>query len=159
MSKPTLEQLKYYVDADLKLIYDGIGGRIVTLETVRTRKECLYISTENGTYEIGKFKPLLRPMSDLTRKLTIEGEEKIPIVCLAEIAFPDKTWHLENNYAISFTTGKRDFIFIKGEFISKGYNYNSIQLFQWLFKHKFDVFGLIESGAAIDVNTLTENIY
>lgn len=34
-----------------------------------------------------------------------------------------------------------------------------LSLFQWLFKHKFDVFNLIPQNLAIDVNTLTTNPY
>ena len=60
-------------------------------------------------------KPILRPLSDLTKPVLPDG--KIPLVELAKIQ-------------------------------------NQLQLFQKLYEWHFDIFGLIEKGEAIDINTL-----
>lgn len=114
-------------------------------------------------------KPILRPM-DLTKPITIDGKEIIPIVELAKIAFEGiefENWlqgdraiskEIEKSKRIRFWYLKKDQSF-QTTLCGKQHVTNQIVLFQWLFKHKFDVFGLIEKGLAIDVNTLETNPY
>lgn len=112
-----------------------------------------------------KVKPILRPM-DLTKPIIVEGKEIIPIVELAKIAFPnEKTWTIESEEEGIISCMDFDFGYRGNSFKSSGYMYKPVHvpsqliLFQWLLKHKFDVFGLIEKGLAIDANTLTTNPY
>ena len=93
-----------------------------------------------------KFTPILRPLSDLTKEIEHKGEKFVPIVKL-----------LENS---SFDTSKMSEEEIM--YFVNGYSYiDLIALYdlplylQW----HFDLFGGIESGEAIDVNTLDINPY
>lgn len=85
----------------------------------------------NDYVEINEFKPILRPLSDLTKEIKINGETFVPIDALG--------WNSYEN------------IIKKGICDSVGYQY-MIKLFEW----HFDVFGLIEQNLAIDINTLNK---
>jgi hypothetical protein len=84
---------------------------------------------------IGECKLLMRPLSDLTKPCLEDG--KIPCEELAV--------HL-------FDVDMQDYIINK---TTKG-NVNGLPFWvsQKLFEWKFDMFGLIEKGIAIDINTL-----
>lgn len=108
--------------------------------------------------------PILRPM-DLTKAIQVEGTEVIPIVELAKIAFPDEDWEQGEIKPYTAISSLGTFRYEYGEFIKENHDWErlitggQLALFQWLFKHKFDVFNLIERGLAIDVNTLELNPY
>lgn len=95
--------------------------------------------------------PILRPLSDIT------AEE-----CQKYLSFyNDKNKYLSHDGAMMRVLYKDDTGFI-GDFeddeeVSTEYNPNG-RLFWMLSKH-FDVFGLIESGQAIDATTLNPNPY
>lgn len=79
------------------------------------------------------WKPILRPLSDLTKEIEHNGKTFVPIEELE---------------------GYHDFSVMNFEWIGKNplrYPYSIIQkLFEW----RFDVFGLIDAGLAIDINTI-----
>lgn len=80
------------------------------------------------------FKPILRPLSDLTKEIEVNGEKFVPIDKINEY---DET---AMSYSLSFyidCTLRLPYYVIK-------------YLFEW----HFDVFGLIEKELAIDFNTL-----
>lgn len=86
--------------------------------------------------------PILRPLSDLTKEIEHNGE----IICPCEILFTD---YSQNDGA---TCGDQAELLID-------LNLDMIlSYFEWqkLFEWHFDVFGLIEKGLAIDINTLTK---
>ena len=73
----------------------------------------------------------LRPLSDLTKEIEVNREKFVPINRMELYGYYDKSCLNPNNV--------------------KSISYNMIQfLFEW----HFDVFGLIEKGLAIDINTL-----
>lgn len=105
--------------------------------------------TDNGM----RFKPILHPLSDLTKEIEHNGEKFIPITKLNEL-FGYKEirmvhyinsglgWQLDPSHSPSA--------------ISFGNMINPIlKLVEW----HFDIAELIEKGEAIDVNTLPENPY
>lgn len=75
-------------------------------------------------------RPILRPMSDLTKEITHRGEKFVPILALDKL----------NCFPISDT--------------DKALRYYD-KLNEWMFDYR----GLISAGLAIDVNTLPENPY
>lgn len=80
--------------------------------------------------------PIFRPLSDLTKEIEVNRECFIPSKELSTNKFDaGYTW---NYYAINANNVK----LLNYEIIEK--------LFEW----HFDVFGLIEKGLAIDINTL-----
>ena len=81
-------------------------------------------------------KPILRPLSDLTTNIVVNGEMFIP------------SDRIINKFDGSFDP-----------FTASNYRYfdgRDLTLHTWLalFEWHFDVFGLIEKGLAIDINTL-----
>ena len=85
--------------------------------------------------------PILRPLSDLTKE--IDG-----VVHFVELAkmFDGSMHSFSFSYGDCFLKPKNGSIKI-----------SDIHLFGYLFQHNFDVYGLIERGLAIDVNTI-ENV-
>ena len=83
----------------------------------------------------GTGKPILRPLSDLTKEIEVDGEKFVPAI--------------ELNWS-NITT----------DILSKSINltnkFNNLFAFDYkkLLEWHFDVFGLIEKGLAIDINTL-----
>lgn len=92
-----------------------------------------------------EFKPRLRPLSDLTREITHNGETFVP----ADILFPKEEYKtkFERDCAIESLRLQNAIQHSCSFFI----------VVQTLFKWHFDVFGLIESGEAIDINTLSKH--
>lgn len=90
-------------------------------------------SQENGqiTYSsLSGCRPILRPMSDLTKEITHEGERFVPTLALDKL----------NCFPVSDT--------------EKALRYYD-KLNEWMFDYR----NLIYAGLAIDVNTLPENPY
>lgn len=81
-----------------------------------------------------EIKPILRPLSDLTKEVEVNGKKFVPIEGIKE--------------------SQRHLFFREDiENPLEGLQYSEIQkLFEW----HFDVFGLTEAGLAIDINTLSE---
>lgn len=105
------------------------------------------------------FKPILRPLSDLTKEIEYNGEIFIPIYKLFEIEYKGTT-HFENVRKMYFEEvgrfitcshfGTAATTYINVLNLEKN-NYWKIQkLHEW----HFDVYALINNGLAVDVNTL-----
>jgi len=119
--------------------------------------------------ELTKLKIVLRPLSDLYKTITHNGEDFAPIVELAKIhgRNPKVKWWLNavndaeclnfifgyNAEANSFYCGLNDVD------ASHCLVWNQYQLFDKLNEWKIDYRGLIERGFAIDVNKLDINPY
>ena len=79
-------------------------------------------------------KPILRPLSDLTKEIEVDGERFIPL-----------------KYIFGEDFNPNDEFWINLDVLCIAYR--EIQL---LFEWHFDVFGLINQGLAIDINTLSK---
>lgn len=118
-----LKDICGYVPYGLKYLYEGntIGDvRIQDYKTTIDSLLCLNFI----------IKPILRPMSDLTKEITHEGERFVPLLALDKL----------NCFPISNT--------------DKALRYYD-KLNEWMFDYR----NLISAGLAIDVNTLPENPY
>jgi len=104
--------------------------------------------TENRIYEMGLISlrgvlkgtgiPILRPLSDLTKEIAVNGKTFVP----KEL--------LEARYYTLDLYKQCDRIIEDSRWI----NQCDYLLIQHLLEWHFDVFGLIEKGLAIDINTL-----
>lgn len=107
----------------------------------------VYIMTignlKNHLEEIVNIKPILRPLSDLTKQMEIDGLKTIPTFELERI-YP------EFGFAVR-EIATTDVDILKIEITSIPYKIME-QLFEW----HFDVFGLIDAGLAIDINTINK---
>lgn len=150
-----------------------------TMQTLCYDDDCItfantpdfYLDNDNES----DFKPILRPMSDLVKEIEQHGRKFIPIIELHDVKFNTcltsndclgstshdsygKVYACETSiskieYAEHFQEFKCSAMGLDGDEHFAGVNY---QLFQKLFEWHFDVFGLINTGLAIDINTIKE---
>ena len=120
-------------DADL----DGLVGDYITDNSCGERTQ---VNIEN-------FKPILRPLSDLTKEIEHNGERFVPIVHLLKPMFT--IIEVENVKLM----GKM-FVYEGMPLFSTDGMVFRYEKFQKLFEWHFDVFGLIEDNLAIDINEL-----
>lgn len=119
------------------------------------------VESEKGFDEI---KPILRPLSDLTKEIEVNGERFVPIEVLLKLN--NKTWFdkhdSKSKYSLILSESNygRSKAFVKYHapieinIIHDFILHESFTLVQKLHEWHFDVFGLIDSGLAIDINTL-----
>ncbi|QGN24631.1 hypothetical protein GJV56_18940 [Elizabethkingia anophelis] len=123
--------------------------------------ESLHITYNGGNTgkSISEFKPLLRPMSDLTKEITHNGEKFIPIARLLRIKFPDEP--LIGRYSI-IKISKSGYPRAYFEFMAtkeiRIYPFELFDVPHWIIKKlqewHFDTEKLMERGLAININTL-----
>lgn len=151
-------ELKYvvpYLPYELNMIFENKGGRIIILSGITDQGEHgITITSGHGSmwlHECG-FKPILRPLSDLTKEIEING-----------IRFEPAYWFEicdDENDSLEFDFGNIKLIKqIKG--IAQNECHHDLQFLPYFvinkfFEWHFDVFGLIEKGLAIDINTLNK---
>lgn len=88
-----------------------------------------------GFIELEEIKPILRPLSDLTKEIEVNGEKFVPHIKLG---------------------GRPNLKDYDIEYLSKNIDNISYGLVSKLIEWHFDVFGLIDKGLAIDINTLNK---
>lgn len=124
------------------LNYKGEYGGISTL---RKLEYCRSYNKENDCftdefgvdgYLIQYIKPVLRPISDLTKEIEVNGEIFDMANWLMKYGHNSALYHLSKPY---------------------GYEKVTYEVMEKLFEWHFDVFGLIEKGLAIDINTLDKD--
>jgi hypothetical protein len=120
--KLELKHLAAYLPYGLKVKHEGNITMLMTCE----RKKGDFLAIESVIDGYGK--PILRPLSDLTKEITHNGQTFVP-KSVIDMAFPAERMGLN-----PATWSHR--------VITK--------LIEW----HFDVFGLIEKGLAIDINSL-----
>lgn len=111
---------------------------------------------EDDVY-LSEMKPILRPLSDLTKEIDVNGEKFVPIVELS--GYKDIKGELFKGYE-----HKRFYVKLRPESINEWLCHtipsdtNSMDYFtiQKLYEWHFDIHGLIEYGLAIDINTLNK---
>jgi len=120
-------KMNIFGDNQTEVVIEGLStiGE-VELSGIRT--------TVNEFFDISEIKPILRPLSDLTKEIEVNGGKFVPI---------------EYN---AFKHSKEDIIEFQNKFIHyKAMKFGIIERFlEW----HFDIYGLIENGLAIDINTL-----
>jgi hypothetical protein len=105
----------------------------------------LYQENEGFDLDFESFELILRPKTDLVKEIEINGKKFVPAFVLWPVSIKEEEdfeiygkipdyW--KNNLNLEF---ENDLIYRE---------------MKYLFKWHFDVFGLIEKGLAIDINTL-----
>lgn len=129
----------------------------------------------NSILELSEIKPILRPMSDLTKEIIHRGEKFVPMVKLASILRPGFQWKLnekgtgcvdaESPRHTFWFDGNSFFTFVFIPPYSKQLERVVIEPcdqiigFDKLAEWKLDYRGLIPGGLALDLNTLDRNPY
>lgn len=151
--KLELKHLAPYLPFELKL-YQPVKGNTYKNGGYYRKRKMTVNNVINTISRQERIKPILRPISDLLD----ESKEYFKIIKRKSLwmdcqnssysDFEIQCHELINNTGcISISVNfKRD-----DENISLGFVYND---YQWLLENHFDIFGLIEKGLAIDINTI-----
>jgi len=107
-----------------------------------------YLADSKRKYEIGildvicfKAKPILHPLSDLTKKIDFKNKKITPLTELLRLSNFDVSKMIFENQ-LEFLDTFTNILFLSFE--------DGQRLMEW----HFDIYGLIEKGLAIDINTL-----
>ena len=110
-------------------------------ETFNEKNEWILGKFNYYLFSVGSDIPILRPLSDLTKEIEVDGERFVPL----------KKFYREARLLL-----EKEIRITPGEIISE---YLSFEIIEKLLSWHFDLFGLIESNQAIDINTIkTEGI-
>ena len=174
MNKLELKHLAPYLPYKLNVvIYEGwpaeciktlMGISFVKILTIR-------VNHYNTTTQARRFKLILRPLSDSTKEIEVNGKKFVPMVELSKIIHNNTklvTYSVMDNlgyygilcdWGINFETNliyyqeiKSWYVKVNGKVCTQ---YDTYNLFQKLFEWHFDVFNLIPEGLAVDVNTIS----
>ena len=110
----------------------------------------------DGRWEI--IKPILRPLSDLTKEIEVNREKFIPIDVIGE----DVEFNLCNNdYVSDWDEKGGNFLNYIDEFIQRVYNNHHLDFMPFGFIQKlqewhFDIYGLIENDLAISIHDVAQ---
>lgn len=137
METLTIKELAAYLPYFLKGIFIDKIDVVTSMDN-----EHDLISGVNSTVEIKNFKPILRPLSDLTKMIEVNGEDFVPY---EHSTFVEAM--IANEYLEYLCEAKASLA------EDRLLPYSIVQL---LFEWHFDVFGLIEKGLAKDLNTIKE---
>jgi hypothetical protein len=141
-----VKHLSPYLHYNLKFVFSNIQNPTLSYHLVSVGKiQCghtLNLKENTEIYYVQKkyIKPILRPLSDLTKEIEVNGEKFVPF-----------KWFNFINSDIDFET---QIIALSNDirWLNSTYYVIIEKLFEW----HFDVFGLIEKGLAIDINTLKQ---
>jgi len=156
MERIELKQIVGYLPYGLKVLhtdFEPMAGKFTSEAEVETMSnEC--ITFKNSFYAPSDYyfgdleieiKPILRPLSDLTKEIEVNGEKMFPIeyLCIQSV--------LNNFHSTDYTWALIEKIKT---------NIDLVNLPNWLFESlyewHFDIHGLIGKGMAIDINTLKD---
>jgi hypothetical protein len=148
--KLELKHLADYLPYRLKLLDEKaeINDNIFTLESITIHET---VSDNDGNCDIlfTEIKPILRPLSDLTKEIEVNGEKFVLLSSLEETFRPST-----RDLSIFLFNGKIC-IDIETENYSQTIDlFDGFLIIQKLLEWHFDIYGLIENGLAIDINTI-----
>lgn len=131
--KIELKHLAGYLPYGVKVKWNNTSYEMISLRLNERCQLVDYYTEEVYGVKLEHIKPILRPLSDLTKEIEVNGEKFVPIEII------DK----RNNLSVLETTKDTDLIDCLPYWVI---NY----FLEW----HFDIYGLIENGLAIDINTL-----
>jgi hypothetical protein len=141
--KLELKHLAPYLPYELKAII-----RLREDSSLPINDECIVtVSCFEVAYldsEYDEFKPILKPLSDLTKEIEVDGKKFIPIMVLELDSHTLSVNEYSNHLEIRGVESN------EWSYAIDVYTEIMCKLFEW----HFDVFGSIEKGLAIDINTL-----
>lgn len=156
-----IKHLSAYLPYELQ-VKTTVWQRNISEHITSVEMLCTYLIDNKDDYT--EFLPILRPIEDLVKEIEIDGLKFIPIMVL----FGGENYR-EYDFTIDIVEkpfmGKKIEISVKdlgSPCITFGLknplnNILNYENWQLLLKWHFDVFGLIEKGLAIDINTLSAN--
>jgi len=129
MKKLELKHLAPYLPYGLK----GMSkNETVFLLSTYQNMGCFIENRTIDTFLNDGYKPILRPLSDLTKEIKHNGEKFVPYI------------------KANWSKRECDMYILGQKNINQAPYWFTEKLLEW----HFDIFGLIEAGLAIDINTL-----
>jgi len=92
--------------------------------------------------------PILRPLSDLTKEIEVNGEKFVPLNYLQDKVFMCEVSEFEITKSLDFEVKCEELFYISF--------YDMKQMIEKLYEWHFDIHGLIENNLAIDINTINQ---
>ena len=129
----TLEQWCAYLPYGLKVIHARKKGNIQSTSELTPSDFTWLINQEY-------VRPILRPLTDLTKEIEVDGEKFVPI-----------EWIEDKHYTLDLH--KQCERLLEDE---RWINQCDYMLVKYLMEWHFDIHNLIEQGLAIDYNTLNK---
>jgi len=149
--KLELKHLAPYLPYGLKVKKRSIIYNVAYLSTklvaVISPKGYGEVEKISWDYASDIIKPILRPLSDLTKEIEHNGEKVVPIEQLdygSCIAYDSHV--MEDSFIQVYDDDENTIALIETDMMP----YNHYAIIQQLFEWHFDVFGLIEAGLAIE---------
>ena len=129
-------KLNYFVDFEDSdvAVYEMIG--------MFTDSGEIYLDGYETNLDSKNCKPILRPLSDLSKEIEVNGEKFKPSFVLS------RDYKNAQEFIHLIITEKEE------DYYKDILSHMPLCIAQKLFEYHFDVFGLIEKGLAIDINTL-----
>ena len=168
MKKLELKHFAPYLQYKPSVLIDGLYTREV-IGFVGLYEGLVQIERKGqdfGDYiDVRRCKLVLRPLSDLTNEIEVNGEKFVPIRNLKTGGTNiEKTYTIEDWNGVSYVccdNESHELRFSAQSGFDRRYNGESRQiyaydLFQKLLEWHFDIFGLIEASLAVDYNSLTK---
>jgi hypothetical protein len=157
--KLELKHLSPYLPYGLKCRSDMPGNTIFEMRILSNNNA--YEDDRSCRWGIGTFKPLLTPLSELTNSQWIDVIIAGDIVLEREQTYDmDFEWDKENDLLIIGIPhdGGREHIKFSKHFMAFGGSLwiNQLAAFNKLYELHADVYGLIESGCALNKNSLNK---
>lgn len=142
-----LEHLAGYLPYGLKLTRNGFTGTLTSIilprEDVKRLRFTISCSQWYEDFEgTNPYKPILRPLSDMTKEIEVNGEKFIPLHKILEEYCFDLS-KMDNDYILSF----------EDSLINVDMSYTTAQL---LLSWHFDIKNLIDKDLAVNINTLNK---
>lgn len=157
MEKLELKQLAPYLPYGLKCVicfpYEDVETAIQYNQLANLIGANSYAGLFDNQFDdqcMDGFKPILRPLSDLTKEIEVDGKKFIPIERMI-IQFSSEYKYCDNGMIKTFQSLDDTILLFINNKIAPECHYGIARV---LFKWHFDVFGLIEKGLAIDINTI-----
>lgn len=156
IEKLTIEHLVPYLSYGLKMRFQDTTGREITLTGITYTGYGVAITGGHGSMWLNncRFKPLLRPLSHLTKEITHGEDTFIMMDRLFEIEWPSKPKGNSPYYyndAPNFINIHHHNPAANTKILKNQMLNNPYWMIQELFKYHFDVFGLLASGLALPI--------
>jgi len=154
-SELKLEHISAYLPYDLKFLYHG---NIYKMRWINRFGDIDYDSKNDFidpfppnifNKELDLVKLMFRPLSDLTKEIEVNGDRFVPLEKLTEI-FGGRPISFDGT--CFYTKIQENMVRKKKDVVPL--HFSQLDAFNKLFEWHFDVFGLIEKGLAININTL-----
>lgn len=132
--------------------------KLAALGAVYIDGQVSFFDTVESEHGFESFKPILRPLSDLTKEIEHKGDKFVPLHKLFQPPVDKKDCDFTNerkSYQLHVHIGEDVLTYD----VNKDCDINAFWIVQKLIEWHFDIAGLIEKGEAIDVNSLEINPY